>query len=395
MDTSLGPHLEGLGAIPALHVDFARLAALVFFADRTVPRPRGWTRELSLDVAVSNPGLWADAADELAGLLYTLTGDVWDLTFSRRRGTAPGDCATPAQASQVSLFSGGADSGAGSLLAVMGDPATVLVSHSDWTSIRGQQNALLDEIEQITGSRPNSSFWRLARRPNQVGSNQGFREEPSRRSRSIVFLALGLAVASLDRVPLLVPENGFTSLNPPLSGERRGSLSTRTTHPAFLDGVQAVLTGLGLHADVRNPFESLTKGEVFEAVKQKIGVTTAAAFLSTSNSCAKPDRSLTGFAPDTPCGVCLGCLVRRGAFMAAGLTDTTTYKESALHGDTRRAQWLTPKRRETYASVQYRAGKDYAIDDILALGLPDRWDPEDALALARRGLAELKEVRIQ
>jgi hypothetical protein len=393
METSLGPSLEGLGQIPPLHVDFVRLAALVFFADRTVERPRNPMRELELDVAVSDPNVWSDAADELAALLYTLTGDSWTFAFSRRRGEAPGKYASPPEASQVALFSGGADSGAGALLAFMDDDKTVLASHNDWSSIRGQQNTVLDKIEEITGARPTNTSWKLARRGVQIGSDQPFGIDRSRRSRSIVFLALGLAVASLDKVPLLVQENGFTSLNPPLSGERRGSNSTRTTHPAFLEDAQGILGDLGLHADIKTPFARLTKGEVFEKVKNGIGATQAAEYLSVSNSCAKPDRSLKGFAPDDPCGLCLGCLVRRGAFIKARLNDQTTYKEEAISGDLRK-WWVSPKRRETYESAQYRIAKGYEIDDILALGLPDSWEPEESLDLAQRGLAELQGVKI-
>src|SRR6476660_4409505 len=60
--TDLGPRLERLGQVPALSVDFVRLAALVFFCDRTVKRPRMLRRDLELEVAVSDPDIWSSQA---------------------------------------------------------------------------------------------------------------------------------------------------------------------------------------------------------------------------------------------------------------------------------------------------------------------------------------------
>ena len=393
MISTLSPRLEELGAVPPLHVDFVRLAALVFFADRTVPRPRGWLRQLDLDIAVSDPDRWSGRAETLAALLNALTGDVWQLRFSRRREPTAGTRAEAPDASRVVLFSGGADSASGALISDHDGSTPLLVSHHDWPAIRGQQNRVLDAFAASGVQRPEDISWRLARQSDQVGSGAQFGEEPSRRSRSIVFLALGLAVGSVHDAELWMAENGFTSLNAPLAGERRGALSTRTTHPAILDGFAEVLSSLGLHVDLVNPFETMTKGEVFSRVKAAIGDEAASAILSATNSCAKPQR-LKGFAPDAQCGVCMGCLVRRGAFIASELEDRTTYMEVALQGQARRDQWLSPTRRETYEALRYRLVRGYDIDDVLDLGLPERIDLDNALALMTRGLSELERVAI-
>ena len=87
METSIGPRLEGLGPVPALHVDLVRLAVLVFLVDRSVLRERGtgfrWDRELELTVPVSDPAAWSAVADELEHHLHVLTGNWW--TVSSRR----------------------------------------------------------------------------------------------------------------------------------------------------------------------------------------------------------------------------------------------------------------------------------------------------------------------
>lgn len=162
--------------------------------------------------------------------------------------------------------------------------------------------------------------------------------EPSSRSRSLLFLALGLAVASVDSVPLWIPENGFASLNPPLGPERRGSLSTRTTHPAFLDGLSGVLAAVGAHGLIENPFADSTKGEMFRRAAELVGDAAAATLLSSTNSCAHTGQRAFGISRATACGVCFGCVVRRASFRAAGLPDATTYTEAG--GNAKLQAWL-------------------------------------------------------
>lgn len=391
--TTLGPRLEALGPVPALHVDFVRLAAFVFFCDRTVARPKHLRRTLDLDVAVSDPERWQPHATRLGALLCVLTGDDWGLTFSRRREPRLGRLADAPEGDVSVLFSGGADSACGAVVAHAGASSPVLVSHHDWRNIRGQQATTLDALEIAIGVRPVNVSWRFAREGVQVGSASPFGEEPSRRSRSVIFVALGLAVAAMNGTELWVAENGITSLNPPLSGERRGALSTRTTHPAVLRGLTEVLVDIGLHADLRNPFAEMTKGQAFTSVRETLGVDVASDLLSVTNSCAKPQR-LAGFAPDAHCGVCMGCLVRRAAFIASGIEDRTVYKERALEADGLRDKWLTPGKRTTYESLRYRIELGYTEEDILDLGLPDDADIDGAFKLANAGLAELARVEI-
>jgi len=57
---------------------------------------------------------------------------------------------------------------------------------------------------------------------------------------------------------LCIAENGYAALNPPLAGERRGALSTRTTHPLVLSRVRETLHALGGQAESENPFTAMT-----------------------------------------------------------------------------------------------------------------------------------------
>ena len=91
---------------------------------------------------------------------------------------------------------------------------------------------------------------------------------PSQRARSIVFLAYGVLVATTlaryhtgESITLYVCENGFIAVNPPLTGGRLGSLSTRTTHPVVLSSLQHILDAAELRVKIVNPYSFKTKGE--------------------------------------------------------------------------------------------------------------------------------------
>ena len=228
----------------------------------------------------------------------------------------------------------------------------------------------------------------------QVGSQAKFGNEPTRRSRSLLFLALGTAIAGASGKPLWIAENGFTSLNPPLVPESAGALSTRTTHPAFLKGVVEVLADLGVQLDLKNRFNDQTKGEMFAEVKETLGADRAAAVLGATHSCGKPPQGVKRIPPEMHCGVCYGCLVRRSAFLAAELTDSTPYADQEI-AQSRRKEYLSPKRLATYRALQYRLEVGFDEEDVLDLGLPDDADLDGALDLIRRGLAELAAVKIE
>jgi hypothetical protein len=380
--------------VPDPHVDFVRLAALVYLVDRTVPRTeRGFERQLELTVPVADPDGWNAHAADIAALLRQLSSDTWSLEFTAARPPRRREVAPAHSSDLVVLFSGGADSLAGALVARAEGRSPLLTSHWDFSITSGVQNRLVDALEGLWGDRPATQKVRLGRCTTQVGSGQKFRHEGSSRSRSLLFLALGLAVASINDAELWMAENGFASLNVPLTGERRAAFTTRTTHPGFLRELALILRRVGLHVGLSNPFEQLTKGEVYRRVVDAIGASDASNLLGASHSCAKPDRG-PRFSAETHCGACYGCLVRRAAFLAAELPDSTIYIEQELRGDPERDTRMGHAWRTTYESVRARVRRGVSIADILALGLPDDYDLDEALRVAQAGVAELDLVRL-
>ena len=71
--------------------------------------------------------------------------------------------------------------------------------------------------------------------------------ENTSRGRSLLFLCAALSIAGIlgRNVPVYIPENGFIGLNIPLTGGRKGTCSTRTTHPYFLRQFNDVFKQVG------------------------------------------------------------------------------------------------------------------------------------------------------
>jgi hypothetical protein len=154
---------------------------------------------------------------------------------------------------------------------------------------------------------------------HHLGIRVQFPEAPemSLRSRSLLYLALGLTAAAAfgAATPLILPENGWISLNPPLTLNRLGSCSTRTTHPYFLEELTGLWRDAGLAHPLVNPYQNLTKGEMVRDCRNR---ELLGRLFGESISCARPvvSRWQGGKAGD--CGYCYPCLMRRAALHTLG-----------------------------------------------------------------------------
>lgn len=390
---ALGPRLGALGAVRTANVDLVRLAVMVYAADRSTRRKVGranWSRrDLRIEVPVSDPSSWEAVREQLQGLLGFLSGDAWTISF--RKALAPKEPqhkARYAGAKRVVLLSGGADSAVGALLSRhdLGQDQHVLVSHVGLTNLTPIQvdvashiRALLDGPaqfhQQIHFSRHTTQF-----------DGTSFRDETTSRTRSLLFLALGLAIASIDGLPLWIPENGFASLNPPLTADQRGSLSTRTTHPLFLEQLAALATAAGAHASIKNPLATVTKGEMFTQVSTLVGKDAASDFLSTTHSCGHTGGRSLAFAPTRQCGVCFGCLLRRASFLAAGLKDQTAYLSDLTHN--RPNSFIESKTMEP--AMRSFLSHGLRTSDLASMTLPASYSTAAARDICDRAIAELR-----
>jgi 7-cyano-7-deazaguanine synthase in queuosine biosynthesis len=326
--------LRGNLRIPAGALDLLKVAAAVYCADRLTIRPPTWTRSIAMSLAVREPETWNAVKDDLSEVLSFLSGDRWQLEVrpSSEPIAVPSQLSAPVDA--VCLFSGGLDSFTGALDLLAQGNRVCLVGHHG----AGQGN----QVQQ--------GLWSaLARRyPKQCVLRQFFLQpaapktgqrrplpsprEPSQRSRSLLFLAAGLTVAAGygPQVPLCIPENGFIGINVPLTGARAGSLSTRTTHPHFIESFSRCIQGLGLTNQIVNPFRTMTKGEILGACQDQ---ETLRRLADQTLSCAHPETARWAREEQTNCGYCFPCLIRRASMYQVGLDQPASYTYDVLADD--------------------------------------------------------------
>ena len=310
-------HIQSLKLSPAPRAwDLLSLALSVICADTAVRRgesPDGWTRQISLTVAVSDPDFWTTQRSLIEDQLKFLTTDLWALQFvgyglypkpSKVPKLPYGDC--------VTLLSGGLDSFVGAIDLVAGGKAPFAVSQV----AAGDKQSQADFAAKIGGG---LNHLQLNHNVKCPGEN-----ERSQRARSFIFLAYGVLAASAQKryhdgecVDLYICENGLISINPPLTPARLGSLSTRTTHPVFLGLFQRLLDVAELRIAVRNPYQFRTKGEMLLECQDQTFLRKHA---TETTSCGRYARN--GW---QHCGRCFPCLIRRAAFHTWGVDDETKY----------------------------------------------------------------------
>jgi hypothetical protein len=341
LDENVWSTLDERGLRPsAPAMDFMRLAVAAYSGDLRIPRTSGfdrWSREIVLHLPVHDVGSWQNATSDLIDLLGFLTGDRWSVELRQQKLPAPvtgtkGKEKDPPPADAVCLLSGGLDSAIGALDLLADGRALALVSHNSKSggavfSSPAQRQVLEVLRRKYDPTRMNHLRFRLhppaPRSPIEAN-------ETTTRSRSILFFALGILVATaLDRrdrksIPLVIPENGLISLNVPLTRSRLGSWSTRTTHPHTLALVRTILSTIGVETPLLAPYAHTTKGEMIVSCRDP-GTTTEVA--NASVSCAHPNQSrfLPAKRRRNHCGTCVPCIIRRAAMLHAGIDSETDY----------------------------------------------------------------------
>lgn len=317
--------LQAASGLPGQAVSAFLLTALgVWAADKFSPRraaPDAWTRQLTLHLPVN--ATWLPLAAPLSRLLNFLTGDDW--TLKLREATLDlgfkGDWPHAQHPDGVMLFSGGLDSLVGAIDYLEAGARLFLVSHYDFGQLANTQQTLAAALTRHYGSD----------RVHHLGLRVQFPEAPelTMRSRSLLYLALGLAAAVSfgAATPLIIPENGWISINPPLTANRLGSCSTRTTHPDFLEELAGLWQEAGLVNPLVNPYQDLTKGEMVGRSRNR---DLLGQLFGASVSCARPVVSRWQGSKASSCGYCYPCLMRRAALHTLGWDRGENYGRDVL-----------------------------------------------------------------
>lgn len=373
--------IQKLKLNPSLRAwDFLSIALSCVCADMAGHRKKssdGWTREFDLTIAVNDPDFWDTQIDILQTAINFLTTDRWNIKFVGG-GFSPSPIAFENKISgdSVTLFSGGMDSLIGTIDLVSNKRNPVTVSQT----VLGDKDKQVKFPKLISKGLESLVMNHTAEVPNG--------EKPaSQRSRSIIFLAYASLVAgSVESAPakpidFFVSENGFISLNPPLTPMRVGSLSTRTTHPTYLSRIQSIFDSANLGLTIINNYSFNTKGEMLvECADQNLIKNLA----HKSTSCGR--YLIFGH---THCGRCVPCLVRRAAFYRWGIVDKTTYVFADIG-----------KKGSDYSGFDDVRAVAMATIDVKNIGI-ERWmganltssgivDKQPYLDLAERGLNELE-----
>lgn len=281
-----------------------------------------WRRRLTLCIPVADVAFWSrsDVTAALSNALYFATEDTWTFVFTQRTRTGNmqlsinelDDRSLMGSPDCVLLVSGGTDSLC-ALVEAIGDQGLhpIAVSHRPANHIHKWQTDLLDEVRRRF---PHWNLPHVSFTMHRQGQDDA---DPSQRTRPFLFAALGTAIASsygIDRV--LLADNGYVSINPPISGELAGALASRGTHLTLL----RLLTDLNrLMAEpgepvvqVENPLAYRTRAEALRILSRF----EIANLLSLTHTCGK-HRNRSRHQPH--CGFCSQCVDRRFATLAAGL----------------------------------------------------------------------------
>ena len=310
--------IKNLGIFPQTNeLDFTTIALSVAAIDNAVSRQKsvdGWTRNIHTEIALCDPAPWNLQRDFLQKAFHFLTGDYWQFEF-KAEGWAPIDrpddaSAPTVDADCVCLLSGGLDSFVGAIDLQAQHKKPLFVSQ-----ITRADAPIQRELAELLNA---------SERHIQLGfsiKSPCGETEKSTRARSIVFFSYALLATSLIRhhhkgpIDIIVPENGFISLNIPMNSGRIGSFSTKTTHPIYLKFVQKIWDNVQIPSRLNMPYQFKTKGEMLIDCRNR-ALLKQGAYLTAS--CGKYSHY-----GRKHCGRCLPCLVRRAAFAKARLADRT------------------------------------------------------------------------
>lgn len=366
------------------------LAMAVYSADRYISRTLAmdnWRRNININFPVQSIEIWENAYNSLKKALDFLTGDDWSFSFRKTTEAVNPTALIRPDDVCVSLFSGGADSLVGAIDLLEQHQTTVFVGHHGSGGVTlSFQNILARDLEKkYPGS---CDFVYRYVEPARIVSCS---KETSTRGRSFLFLALAVAEGGFraNHTTLYVPENGLISLNVPLVESRTGSLSTRTTHPYFLEQYKQLLHELHLDVTIKTPYQFKTKGEMFG---ECLNLQLLQELAPKSVSCSHPEVARwKSLPPDTQCGRCFPCLIRKASFKAAGILDGSKYDIDVLQNPPNASNTAGSDYRAVMMAIQ--KFKDSRPSDdlfkVISSGPLPRENISDFIGVYARGMNEL------
>ena len=192
-------------------VDLLEIASYVFSADCATSRGSEWTDESSTEpwsrdfafvIPVREPTFWNASEHKclITEVLTFLSNDKYSFTFVPLEHDRPDqqylefgelDDWLFYNPERVVMFSGGLDSLAGAVETARGGANVVLVSHRPVSTLDSRQRKLFAELQKEFPKN-------LIHIPVWINKAEKFGREPTQRTRSFLYSALGTVVAALD-----------------------------------------------------------------------------------------------------------------------------------------------------------------------------------------------------
>lgn len=329
--------------IPAIYEDLFIIGLSIFALDKRVSRRRFkdcWTRDINVSIPVLEYDKWKDTSLQWEKILGFLTGDHWHIIFRKSeviysyREHANRIHLNVQDCDCVCLFSGGLDSFCGAIRLLEEGGSPCLVGHNEYPKLAKRQRLFTSTFQNFYPEQSVKfiSFTANSRAPisEKEGGLKG--NENTSRGRSLLFLCAALSIAGIlgRNVPVYIPENGFIGLNIPLTGGRKGTCSTRTTHPYFLRQFNDVLKQVGIQNTIINFFDYNTKREIVQQVKDTNAFKSCYAdTISCSHPClARYNKNGSKEYPIN-CGYCYPCLIRKSSLLDIDEIKKYSYKGEA------------------------------------------------------------------
>ncbi len=373
-------------------IDLLMISLAVYGADRIIKRKdslNAWKRSIHLHLPVLNPDLLEQNIELLKRTISFLTGDRWEFTFrgreltpeeSQLRDEMSKDRTGKLTVNKLCMFSGGLDSFIGAInLLENENKDIVFVSHYGGGKGTLEYQSALREALIEEYSLSEEKFYSFYAAPKGGKEN-------TMRSRSFMFFSHAIVLASCfkKKLELIIPENGYISLNIPLTHSRIGTSSTRTTHPHYMELFQDLLNILGLEITLYNPYQYKTKGEM---VTECLNKDFLRRNITNTMSCSHPDVGrMRGESETKHCGTCLPCIIRRAAIKHSDIDDMTLYYDVDFSSGP-----TAKKNLNSYLLGLERFKPERAYLDIQMSG-PLNSNLEKYESIYKRGISELEEV---
>lgn len=327
--------------------DLIDVSAAIFLADRLAPRAiksdirqvnERWRRRMEVFIPVRCLDRWleSDVHALIENLAMSLSDDSWTFHFvPRLADPRPGESqrqllpSKQRTTSLVALHSGGLDSLCGLVQAATTERISNVLAVSvvsNWRLIHATKD-VVDALRSAVSTDIESL--RLWIHVKQAQDNR----ESSQRTRSLLFLAAGVAVASLaGTTHFQLTENGPGAINLPCSSDQIGARMSRAVHPKTL----SLFTELATRV-IGQPFVVMNTG-LFHTKAELAQVLHSGDYAPAVRATVSCDR-FPYWKADTACGTCSSCLYRRIALHVVQLAhlDEDRYRERDLLA--RNAQW--------------------------------------------------------